>query len=100
MNILQTVFVLAATTLLPYAAAQPLRHQPGTQFDYAMGHILAGRCIEVAMGSTLTEIMQDEIFGPLGMDAAGWGVYEADARVLPMYRYMYIRTTPSALFGR
>lgn len=33
MNILQTVFVLAATTLLPYAAAQPLRHGSGTGSD-------------------------------------------------------------------
>lgn len=68
-------------------AAQPLRHHPGTRYDYGMGHILAGRCIEVAMGRTLTEVMQSEIFDPLDMTDAGWGVHDADPRVLPMYRY-------------
>ena len=69
-------------------AAQPLRHHPGEKYDYAMGHILAGRCTEVAMGGdrTLTEIIQEEIFDPLEMTTAGWGVYETDPRVLPMYR--------------
>ena len=68
-------------------AGCPLRHQPGTKFDYAMGHIIAGRCTEVALGATLTEIMQHEIFDPLEMNGAGWGVHESDPRVLPMYRY-------------
>ena len=71
-------------------AAQPLRHHPGTLYDYAMGHILAGRCVEVAMGGqrTLTQIIKDEIFEPLEMHRAGWGAHQdTDSRVLPMYRY-------------
>jgi CubicO group peptidase (beta-lactamase class C family) len=28
-------------------AKMPLRHQPGTMFDYGMGHIISGRCCEV-----------------------------------------------------
>ena len=38
---------------------------------------------------TLTEIIQEEIFDALGMNNAGWGVYETDSRVLPMYRCEY-----------
>lgn len=54
----------------------------------ACAQILAGRCTEVAMGDdrTLTEIIQQEIFDKLDMQNAGWGVHEADPRVLPMYR--------------
>ena len=50
----------------------PLRHQPGTLWDYALGHQIAGRCAEVAMGRTLTSIIQTEIFDPLGMKDAAW----------------------------
>ena len=65
----------------------PLRHQPGTQYDYGMGHIIAGRCCEVAFGKSLTEIFQTEVFDPLEMTTAGWGVHESNPNVLPMYRY-------------
>ena len=122
-------------------ATMPLRHQPGTAFDYGMGHIISGRCCEVAFGKTLTQIMQvqllpcppashrrpawpksaaaaaaraggrgggqqqpgtdlvghdrrpptslrcqDEVFTPLEMRGAGWGVdMETNKDVLPMY---------------
>ena len=56
----------------------PLRHQPGTLWDYALGHQIAGRCAEVAMGRTLTSIIQTEIFDPLGMKDAAWS--ESPAR--------------------
>ena len=52
-----------------------------------MGHIIAGRCCEVAFGKSLTEIFQTEVFDPLEMTTAGWGVHESNPNVLPMYRY-------------
>jgi CubicO group peptidase (beta-lactamase class C family) len=72
----------------------PLRHQPGTQWDYALGHIVAGRCVEVAMGRTLTEIMQTEVFDPLGMATAAWGVKANDPTLLPEFGYGTVEQIP------
>jgi CubicO group peptidase (beta-lactamase class C family) len=65
----------------------PLRHHPGHLWDYANGHIVAVRCAEVVMGRTATEIMQTEIFDPLGMANHKWGVDKSDPNLLPMFEY-------------
>ncbi len=73
----------------------PLRHHPGTLWDYANGHIVAVRCAEVAMGRVATEIIQTEIFDPLGMQTAGWGVKASDPNLLPMFEYGTVAMTPN-----
>ena len=72
----------------------PLRHHPGHLWDYANGHIVAVRCAEVAMQRKATEFVQTEIFTPLGMTTAGWGVSKDHPDLLPMYEYATVTMTP------
>ena len=48
-------------------AALPLRHQPGTVWDYGFGLDLLGLVVEQVSGQTLGQYFQDNIFKPLGM---------------------------------
>ena len=51
----------------------PLAYQPGTQVVYScMGFILLGKLMETAAGSSLDQLAQDEVFGPLGMTSTGY----------------------------
>ena len=46
------------------------------------------------MGCTATEFIQKEIFDPLGMVTAGWGVNKDDPDLLPMYEYGTVDLIP------
>jgi len=52
----------------------PLKHQPGTVWDYGLGIDLAGYLIEVLSGMPLDEFFQTRIFDPLNMDDTGFYV--------------------------
>ena len=45
----------------------PLKHQPGTQWDYSVSVDVQGRLIEVLSGKDLATYMRERVFEPLGM---------------------------------
>ena len=55
-------------------AARPLRHEPGTKYEYNnCGINTGGRIIEVVSGMPYAEFMQTRLFTPLGMkDTTFW----------------------------
>lgn len=47
---------------------------PGTRYIYAnAGYVLVGHAIETALGKPWEEVVRERLFGPLGMDSAGFG---------------------------
>ncbi len=49
-------------------AALPLQHQPGEVWEYSVSTDVLGRVIEVIEGASLGEVLQQRLFGPLGID--------------------------------
>ena len=67
----------AADGLLAYADALgrlPLRYQPGTRWAYSVATDVVGAIIEVAAGAPLGDVLEREIFAPLGMADTGFCV--------------------------
>ncbi len=50
----------------------PLASDPGEKWEYGIAIDWAGKAVEAISGQTLDRIMQDEIFGPLGMSDTGF----------------------------
>lgn len=51
---------------------QPLRFEPGTDFTYSgVGYFLLAKIIEDVSGKSYSEFLDQEIFGPLGMENTG-----------------------------
>ncbi len=66
--------------------ALPLKHQPGTCFEYSLSSDVLGRVVEVVSGQTLDVFFDERIFAPLGMDDTGFHVdEEALDRVAPVH---------------
>jgi len=54
-------------------ATVPLKFQPGSSYEYAVGHIVVGRVIEVVSGMSLKEFMRCNVLEPLGCSSrCGW----------------------------
>lgn len=66
-------------------AKVPLKFQPGTSYEYAVGHIVIGRVIEVASGMPLKVFMQKEVLDPLGCSAS-W-LSKAKSDLLPLFQF-------------
>lgn len=58
--------------LLPILGRLPLQFQPGQGWDYALGCDVLGRLAEVITGQTFGEVLQQRLFGPLGMVDTGF----------------------------
>jgi CubicO group peptidase (beta-lactamase class C family) len=54
--------------------AIPLKHQPGTVWEYSVSTDVLGRLVEVLSGQRFDDFLQDRIFGPLGMNDTGFFV--------------------------
>jgi CubicO group peptidase (beta-lactamase class C family) len=52
----------------------PVLFEPGTRWHYGHSTDVLGAVIEVATGQTLDELLQQRIFGPLGMDDTSFWV--------------------------
>lgn len=65
-------------------AAIPLKHQPGTIWEYSVSIDVAGYLVEVLSGMPFDEFLQSRLFGPLGMDDTGFEVPEKDFLRLAM----------------
>lgn len=61
----------AATTLadlIPHYAAQPVKFEPGTKWEYSQSSINSlGRIVEIVSGKPFQDFLQERLFAPLGM---------------------------------
>ena len=64
-------------TMIERLATVPLKHQPGTCFEYGVSSDVLGRVVEVVSEKPLDEFFEEQIFGPLGMVDTGFTVPEA-----------------------
>jgi CubicO group peptidase (beta-lactamase class C family) len=59
-----------------------LESRPGTRFRYSnLGYLLAGHMAEKAADRPWEELMERHLFGPLGMQSAGYGVMGTPNRI-------------------
>lgn len=54
----------------------PLRHQPGTTWDYSISADIQARLVEVLSGMSIDQFLQRRLFGPLGMKDSGYWAKE------------------------
>lgn len=54
----------------------PLRHQPGTTWDYSVSADIQARLVEILSGTSIDHFLQRRLFGPLGMQDSGFRVKE------------------------
>ena len=59
-------------------AAMPLSAHPGTKWQYASGHTILGRCVEVWSGMNFAEYLEANILGPLQMTDTKFTVTESN----------------------
>lgn len=62
---------------LKSALQSPLLFDPGTDWRYGISLDWAGQMVEAVTGTTLEQVMQDRIFGPLGMVSTGFRISPA-----------------------
>ncbi|PPK88211.1 CubicO group peptidase (beta-lactamase class C family) [Neolewinella xylanilytica] len=67
-------------------ARRPLLAQPGTEFVYGLSTDVIGRLVEILSGQALDDYMQQEVFGPLGMQDSYFYLPQAKAdRLVSLY---------------
>jgi len=57
----------------------PLKHQPGTVWEYGLSTDVLGRLVEVVSGQRFDQFLEEHIFGPLGLKDTGFFVAAEDA---------------------
>jgi CubicO group peptidase (beta-lactamase class C family) len=69
-------------------AAQPLRSQPGTRFEYGLSMDVLARLVEVVSGQSFDVFIKEQIFDPLDMKDTGFQVPRDQAsRLVKMPTY-------------
>ena len=64
----------------------PLKHQPGTVWEYGVSTDVLGRLVEVVSGQAFDDFLNERIFAPLGMTNTGFSVPpEAIHRLATVY---------------
>ncbi len=61
----------------------PLKHQPGTRFEYSLSSDVLGRVVEVVSKQSLSEFFEERIFAPLGMDDTSFWLKKEELKRLP-----------------
>lgn len=75
----------------------PLLFQPGERWQYGLSLDIIGAVIEVVAGRKLGQLMQEEIFEPLGMHETGFSVPEPQKdRLAGLYAEVDGKLTPDA----
>ena len=69
---MEKMHVPGIVTCTNAALAMPLIHDPGEKWEYGISIDWAGKVVEAASGQTLEKFMQENIFGPLGMNDTGF----------------------------
>jgi len=84
--------------LIPVYAAQPVKFQPGSKWEYCQSGInLLGRIVEIVSGQNLEEFFQARLFRPLGMKDTTF--YPTESQ-LPRIARSYSRTGAEAILRR
>ncbi|MEZ0242141.1 MAG: serine hydrolase domain-containing protein [Sphingomonas sp.] len=79
---------LSADEWLAGLGTLPLAHQPGERFHYGHSTDVLGFLIGRVEGKPFRQVLQDRIFGPLGMtDTDFWLPPEKRSRLASLYRY-------------
>ena len=85
----QEVLLWKGTTIqdtVSKLATIPLKHQPGSVWQYGLSTDVLGRIIEVVSGQPLDQFLEQRIFSPLGMKDTGFFVpREATDRLTTVY---------------
>lgn len=86
----QAANVLDPTTnmdvMIGKLATIPLKHQPGTAWEYSVGADILGAVIERASGEPFADFLQTRLFDPLNMDDTGFALSpEAAARAAALH---------------
>lgn len=69
-------------------AELPLKHQPGTTFEYGLSIDVLGRVIEVVAKKPLDEFMRERVFEPLKMVDTGFAIAKDDVvRLATVYQW-------------
>ena len=67
-------------------ASWPLAFEPGTHFRYSFCHDVLAAVLEAATGKSFPDILQEELFTPLGMKDTGFALNEEQrTRLAPEY---------------
>ena len=75
------------TTFIEKLSQVPLRYEPGEAWMYSLSTDVCGALVEVISGKPFDEYLQDNIFGPLGMeDTSFWVRPEKQARFAANYQ--------------
>ncbi len=82
-----------AKEFLRRAAEVPLLFEPGAQFRYSMSIDILGLLLEQVTGKSLSTLMQERIFAPLGMTSTRFLLRENDVPRLTT-NYGVLRDTP------
>ena len=72
-DVISMLFAEGATDVAAYARSRPLKHPPGTVWNYSSGTTnIVSRLVGdvVGHGETMNDFMQRRLFGPLGMSSA------------------------------
>src|SRR2546425_2786029 len=76
------------TNFIAKLAKLPLKHQPGDAYTYGVNQDVLGAMIERVSGKTFGAVLQERIFGPLGMKDTGFDVPEAKmGRLAKTYKH-------------
>lgn len=76
------------TDLVAKLGQIPLKHQPGTRWEYSVSVDVQGRLVEVLSGMTFGEFLEERLFEPLGMIDTDFHVPEEKLdRFAQMYVY-------------
>lgn len=69
-------------------AGFPLASQPGTQWRYSVSTDVLARVLEVASGQPLDQLLEENIFAPLGMGDTGYYVsQDKQSRLVPFFGF-------------
>jgi CubicO group peptidase (beta-lactamase class C family) len=75
------------TTFIEKLSQVPLRYEPGEAWMYSLSTDVCGALVEVISGKPFDEYLQDNIFGPLGMeDTSFWVEPEKQSRFAANYQ--------------
>ena len=69
-------------------AKMPLLYEPGTHYQYSLGHDVIAAVIEAVSGERYSDYLQDHLFGPLGVTELTMHPTEEEMKdFAAMYRY-------------
>jgi CubicO group peptidase (beta-lactamase class C family) len=76
--------------------ALPLKHQPGSTWEYSISIDVLGRLVEVVSGLPFDRFLKEQIFDPLGMTDTGFHVAESTMpRLAANYQWKDERLVPA-----